>query len=261
MVRDRTSTTSRTGISVGWADRYQWNLAYQWIDISGLPGGEYTVRAMVDPYDWFLETDKGDDCAYTRVRFGSSGTAVSALGSGDRCVTDWEGDPLRASIAWAYDNGITGGCDVLAYCPGATVSRAQIAMFIDRAVGLDPTEEDFFTDDDGITGENSINRLAAAGITGGCETDRYCPTAPVTRAQMAAFLVRALALPLATEPNRFDDDDGTTHEVSIDSLAEAGITGGCGPRRYCPGASVTRAQMAAFLYRAFGTEQPPEETP
>jgi hypothetical protein len=258
---DRTSTTSRTGISVGWADKYQWSLARQWVDITGLPAGEYTLRAIVDPYAWFLETERGDNCAYRRIRIGSSGTSVTILGSGDTCVTDWQDVPLRASIAWAYQAGITGGCDVFLYCPGASVTRAQMAMFIDRAMHLPATEEDYFSDDDGITGEGSINRMAAAGITGGCGDGRFCPKNPVTRSQMAAFLVRALDLPPATEANHFDDDDGDSFESAIDSLAESMITGGCGPRRYCPRASVTRAQMAAFLYRAFGSVTPPEETP
>ncbi|MDF2735479.1 MAG: hypothetical protein K0S97_2102, partial [Chloroflexota bacterium] len=37
---------------------------------------------------------------------------------------------------------------------------------------------------------------------------------------------------------------------SINALALSKITGGCGERRYCPTSSVTREQMAAFLYRA-----------
>jgi Lysyl oxidase/S-layer homology domain len=254
----RTATTSRTGISVGWADKYSWKIAFQWIDITGLPGGEYVVRAIVDPYDWFLETDDADNCGYRRVRFGSSGTSVSLVGSGDRCITDWEAHPLAPHIAWVFEARITGGCDVLAYCPGASVTRAQMAMFIDRAMLLAPTDQDFFTDDEGVTGEGSINRLAAAGITGGCAPNRFCPSAPVSRGQMASFLVRALNLPPATTPNYFDDDDGSTHEASIDSLAEVGITGGCGERRFCPNSHVTRAQMAAFLHRAFGTTPPPE---
>ena len=253
----RTATTSRTGISVGWGDRYPWKIAFQWVDITGLPSGDYVLRAIVDPYDWFLETKETNNCTYRRIRI--SGTHVSLLGAGERCVTDWEDHPLAAQIAWVFQQGITGGCDVLLYCPGAPVSRAQMAMFLDRVMDLPPTEEDFFTDDEGTTGEASINRLAAAGITGGCTTDHFCPKASVTRAQMASFLVRALALPPATEPNHFDDDDGSTHEAAIDSLAEAGITGGCAARRFCPDASVTRAQMAAFLFRAFST--PPPEGP
>jgi hypothetical protein len=98
-------------------------------------------------------------------------------------------------------------------------------------------------------------------VTDGCASGNFYPRDPVTRAQMASFLVRALGLPPAATPNYFDDDDGSTHEASIDSLAEAGITGGCGERRFCPSSPVTGAQMAAFLYRAFGTTPTMEESP
>ena len=40
-----------------------------------------------------------------------------------------------------------------------------------------------------------IQELAARGITAGCGATNYCPTDPVTRAQMAVFLVRAFSLP------------------------------------------------------------------
>ena len=73
----------------------------------------------------------------------------------------------------------------------------------------------------------------------------------MTRGQMASILARALSLP-ATSTDYFDDDDGKDHEGDINRLAEAGITGGCGPRQFCPTAGVTREQMAAFLRRAFG---------
>ena len=53
-----------------------------------------------------------------------------------------------------------------------------------------------------------------------------------------------------TATDYFDDDDGKTGEGAINSLAEARITGGCGPRKYCPAGNVTREQMAAFLHRA-----------
>ena len=170
---------------------YGYRLAYQWIDITGLPGGTYTVRAMSDPGNWFLETDETDGCGYTKVSFGSSGTSVKVVTSGRGCVNDWQGSTFETQIQWAYDNAITGGCDLDLYCTGNAVTRIHMAMFIDRAMHLPPTDQDFFTDDNGMTGEASINRLAAAGITGGCATNRYCPKSLVTRAQMASFLVRA----------------------------------------------------------------------
>jgi hypothetical protein len=106
------------------------------------------------------------------------------------------------------------------------------------------------------TFSGDIDWMAAAGITKGCNppgNDRYCPDGPVTRGQMAAFLVRALALNDNGGGNRFVDDNGTTFENDIAKLAAAGITKGCNPPgndRYCPDAPGTRGQMAAFLHRA-----------
>ena len=48
----------------------------------------------------------------------------------------------------------------------------------------------------------------------------------------------------------FSDDDGSVHEEDIETIAEWEITLGCGADRFCPSETVTRSQMAAFLYRA-----------
>ena len=50
---------------------------------------------------------------------------------------------------------------------------------------------------------------------------------------------------------RFCDEDDTTHERNIEQIAEWEITLGCGGDRFCPDRSITRIQMAAFLYRAY----------
>ncbi|HJR90847.1 MAG TPA: hypothetical protein VJ938_00240, partial [Acidimicrobiia bacterium] len=112
-----------------------------------------------------------------------------------------------------------------------------------------------FVDDDGSVHEGAIEAIAAEGVTKGCNpplNDRYCPDGTVTRGQMAAFLTRALDLPAA--PSAFSDIVGSVFSVDIGALAAAGITKGCNPPRndlFCPDASVTRGQMAAFLVRAF----------
>jgi len=160
--------------------------------------------------------------------------------------------PFRGDIAWIRAEGITGGCsaDQERYCPKANVTREQMASFLSRALALPATTKDFFTDDGTSIHEGTINRLAASGITGGCAPSRYCPTATVTREQMASFLARALRLP-STSKDFFTDDNASPHEGDINRLAASGITGGCAPDRYCPSAAVTREQMAAFLHRAF----------
>ena len=72
-----------------------------------------------------------------------------------------------------------------------------MATFLARALDLPEATLDQFSDDDGTTHEENINRLAKATITQGCnppDNDRFCPDQMVTRAQMATFLFRALLL-------------------------------------------------------------------
>jgi S-layer homology domain len=156
---------------------------------------------------------------------------------------------FEPEISWLHRAGITGGCSATRFCPTAAVTRGQMAAFLNRALGLEPTATDFFDDDDGTAFEGDINRLAAAGITGGCAARRFCQDATVTREQMASFLTRALKLP-ATAIDRFTDDENSIHEGDINRLAAAGITGGCTATTFCPRSVVTREQMAAFLYRS-----------
>jgi S-layer homology domain len=106
-----------------------------------------------------------------------------------------------------------------------------------------------FTDIYGSAFYDDIVWLVDSGITTGCGGGRFCPRSPVSRAQMASFLARALDLPPATH-DHFTDDNGTTHEHAINRLADAGIVSGCAVSRYCPDQVVTREQMAAFLHRA-----------
>lgn len=132
-----------------------------------------------------------------------------------------------------------------------------MAAFLTRALGLTERVSDPFTDDDGSLFEADIERIAAVGVTLGCNppaNDRYCPTRPVTRAEMAAFLVRAYGYS-ERENGRFIDDDGSIFEADIERLAVAGVTLGCNPPandRYCPSQRVRRDEMASFLVRAEG---------
>ncbi len=163
-------------------------------------------------------------------------------------MSDIDASIFRSDIIWLTTKGITRGCGTHAFCPMAVVTREQMASFLVRALRLPATNRDFFGDDGGQPHESDTNRLAAAGITAGCGPGRFCPRAPVTREQMASFLVRAIDLP-ATSTDFFGDDRGSPHEDDINRLAAAGVTGGCDTDRFCPRDDVSRGQMAAFLHR------------
>lgn len=93
--------------------------------------------------------------------------------------------------------GITAGCNPptnTRFCPDDYVTRGQMAAFLARALGLSSTGTAEFADDDDSVFERSIEMIAAAGITAGCNppsNTRFCPDEYVTRGQMAAFLSRA----------------------------------------------------------------------
>jgi uncharacterized protein YkwD len=114
-----------------------------------------------------------------------------------------------------------------------------------------------FCDDDSSIFEDSIEKIAAVGITNGCNppsNTNFCPDQGVTRGAMAAFLARALGLP-ASNAVDFIDDNGSIFEDSIQKIAAVGITNGCNPpsnTMFCPNDYVTRGQVAAFLARALG---------
>jgi SpoIID/LytB domain protein len=112
-----------------------------------------------------------------------------------------------------------------------------------------------FTDLDGNIHADNIEYLHEIGAALACDDGPtlFCPDDPMRREDLAAFMVRALELPPATT-DYFVDDDGYEHEDDINALMQAGITRGCNPPdndRFCPDATVTRGQSAAFLVRAW----------
>ncbi|MEA2023397.1 MAG: SpoIID/LytB domain-containing protein [Actinomycetota bacterium] len=164
----------------------------------------------------------------------------------------------RGDIQYLAERGIAVACDAGEdrFCPDDRMRREDIAAFLSRALDLPEVGTDFFTDDDGRAFEDDINRIAALGITKGCNpptNDQFCPDNTVTRGQIAAFLVRAWHLSDPGHGDWFIDDDRSVFEGDIDRLATVGMTKGCNPPandRYCPERKVTRAETASFLARA-----------
>jgi uncharacterized repeat protein (TIGR01451 family) len=170
--------------------------------------------------------------------------------------------PFYNEIGKLSARGITIGCGGGNYCPDEVVTREQMAAFIIRALGefnppTPPSQR--FTD---VPPENPfyafIEEMALRQITLGCGGNNYCPTNPVSREEMAAFLIRALHDPGYIPPppasQRFNDvPPEHPFYAHIEEMAVLGITLGCSanPPLYCPTSTVTRAQMAAFLVRAF----------
>ena len=178
---------------------------------------------------------------------------------------------------WAFalverlaEAGITAGCNLERYCPDDPVTRAQMAVLLERAKngpGFIPppgTGAIFADVPSSYWAGDWIEQLHGDGVTSGCGISplAYCPEDAVTRAQMAIFLLRARHGGSYTPPpvgsgTGFSDVPATHWAAAwIVALAAEGITSGCAAGAYCPDDPVTRAQMAVFLARTFGLLPP-----
>jgi len=156
---------------------------------------------------------------------------------------------------------ITAGCATDLYCPDTGVSRAQMAVFLEKGMRgstyLPPAATGHFDDvpaDHWAAGW--IEQLSTDGITAGCGATAYCPDQIVSRAQMAVFLLKAKHGRDYTPPapTGLFLDVPTSHWAGawIEQLSIEGITAGCGGGSFCPDSPVTRGQMAVFLSNTFG---------
>ncbi|MCZ2078504.1 MAG: S-layer homology domain-containing protein, partial [Bryobacterales bacterium] len=145
--------------------------------------------------------------------------------------------------------GITTGCTTTAYCPNDTTTRGQMAAFIIRSLAGENftyTQTPYFTD---VPPSNLffryIQKMRDLGITNGCSaTTLYCPDEPVTRGQMAAFMIRARfgitvgqTFPYPSAIAAFQDVPASSGFFPyVQKMKQLGITSGCTATAYCPDA-------------------------
>jgi len=158
------------------------------------------------------------------------------------------------------ESGITKGCNPPAnnrYCPDSNVTREQMAAFLVRALTLtDDGGGNTFIDDDGSIFETDIAKLAAIGITKGCNppaNTRYCPKDNVLRDQMASFLARALGLdPITPPPPPVHGGDFVARFVAVRQGDGAVFVGACGATAVIDANRFRSAEMLAAI-DAIGT--------
>lgn len=69
------------GLSVGWGDEYPSGIAFQYIDISGLPNGDYVVTLEADLANEFVEADESNNTGWATIRIARKGVTVLATGT------------------------------------------------------------------------------------------------------------------------------------------------------------------------------------
>lgn len=208
--------------------------------------------------DMAAKDDLEHDMTYVRNRMNAADLCWSRFGeiiawsppgsfSYDGTLSQWWNSEPHRDILMGASYNAAGGAWKAADGGGNYSVMVFVAQCGDD-VPADGYGQTPFTDIAASPFRQDIEWLYLSGITTGCDATKFCPTAGVTRAQMASFLDRALDLP-ATSHDYFRDDNGLAHEAAINRVAKAGITSGCAAGLFCPGAGVSREQMASFLVR------------
>ncbi len=167
-------------------------------------------------------------------------------------------NPYFNFINVMYETGITGGCAInpLQYCPDSSTTRGEMAVFIITAMfggkSFSYTTTPYFSD---VPSNNLffrfIQKMKDLGITSGCGNNNFCPDDPVTRGEMAAFIIAARygAIPFSypSTPYFADVPSSNIFFRFVQKMAQMGITSGCGNGNFCPDDSLTRGQMAVFI--------------
>ena len=192
------------------------------------------------------------------------------------------GDAFALAIDCVAGYGIATGRRSGAYDRGSSVTRAQMALFLDRvtayalqASGSDVSRDAGDAGFDDLGGQSAavrdaVNRLSREGVVSGSDADgdgraSYRPLEPVDRGQMAALLRRTLGSleslltgrssgGPSTDADYFDDDAASVFQRDINAVAETGLAAGVQDRAFGPRLQVSRQQMALFVARLLEVE-------
>ncbi len=157
---------------------------------------------------------------------------------------------------------IARGTGAARFSPSQEVTRAQMAIFIDRTLSHlgarspSVTGAPFADVAAGSVAADAIGRLEALGVVQGVSEDRYDPGRPVTRAQMASFLMRASDVlvddGVAIVPYLGSGDGVTPPPVRPDPTPDNGDLSRTGFPASCPALDVSLEAINRATYQVGG---------
>ncbi|WP_405106092.1 polysaccharide lyase family 8 super-sandwich domain-containing protein [Paenibacillus sp. FSL K6-1217] len=169
-------------------------------------------------------------------------------------LTDIAGHWAEASIREAVKQGIITGYPNGSFQPNRNVTRAEFTVMLANALKLQNAEAALsFKDSDriGPWAKAAIARAVSLGIIQGDNNSNFRPDAPVTRAEMAVMLARALRLaPAAHSAGFADDRDIPAWAVGAAAeMKKSGLMQGKGNNNFFPKDAATRAETVTVLLR------------
>jgi spore germination protein YaaH len=159
----------------------------------------------------------------------------------------------ETDIYFVSQKGWMQGTTSTKFSPGTSLTRAQGAVILVRALGkedLEP-EEYRFADLSGHWAQKEIEVARQLGYLDGKKPNRFDPNAPLTREQLAKILFNIFDYPINKEArNPFSDVSSTSWSYEpVVAIYQQGYIGGYEDGTFRPLNKSTRAQMAALMDR------------
>ena len=158
------------------------------------------------------------------------------------------------AVAWAVENGVTGGTSATTFSPDAACTRAQAVTFLWRAAGSPAPKSSVNPFTDVSTSAYYYDAVLWAverGITAGTSATTFSPDATCTRGQIVTFLYRAVGTTTSGTNPFVDVADSAYYADAVKWAVAEGVTAGTSATTFSPDASCTRGQIVTFLYRAY----------
>jgi exopolysaccharide biosynthesis protein len=132
--------------------------------------------------------------------------------------------------------------------PESTITRAEAATIIARALDITKTKNITFSDVKATHfAYDAIAAVAEKGIITGREASKFSPDGKLTRAEMATILKRAYNLTGTTALPFKDVPSSHWAYEAIQTVYQNQLTGGYPDNTFKPNNSITRAEFATFL--------------
>ena len=185
--------------------------------------------------------------------------AEIAFGSYYSPFKDITNNWAREDILYLYNTypGLLSGKTTTEFMPNDHITRAETAALLNRC-DIDGIPNDIFYMKDVGTAHwayMDIYQAQSKGFISGYPDGSFQPEASLSRAELAAILVRSFQIPipqtLDTPFNDLNQNGYGWAASSINALYQAGLVSGTSHNQYSPQEPVTRAQMAAILNRIF----------
>ncbi|MFU1796945.1 serine hydrolase [Paenibacillus azoreducens] len=175
-------------------------------------------------------------------------TKVSATGNGELTVEDdIEGVHKLKQIDPLLFEDEKGGMLAFKEEQDGTISYLKYGNPVSYAVKPRGTFADVRLDSEYAP---FIAQMHAMGFIKGTD-GRYDPAKPLTRADLAAIIVRMMGSNLSSVPSRFEDVKGTWAEREVETAAAAGWMQGMTDRKFEPNRELTREEAASILIPLF----------